>query len=173
MRVTLATRKRASHVEHSFSKAPPPARSRRSTADTEAASASRVREGSRRARACGNPVAIAVSFAGFRRTPMAVGVKPRGAHPSSMGLKTWWIGTQIDRVGTKLKRLRSLQKVNRDQIERLSRDRDVGPAEKDARRQKLEAEREKLTHEINRLHAEEERLKGELRAAGADERATA
>lgn len=84
-----------------------------------------------------------------------------------MGLSTWLKENRLQRLHTKLKRLRAAQSRVRDQIEDLHKEkRRTGDAALDAREAKLQAERERITHEINELVGQEDALKAELKAAG-------
>lgn len=84
-----------------------------------------------------------------------------------MSLQTWWTNTQLRRVETKLKKLRSLQRANREQLDRLEREKHLTPEEFERRKAKLEAEREKLTTQVSTLVEQEAQLKDQAAAAPA------
>lgn len=84
-----------------------------------------------------------------------------------MSLQSWWTQTQLRRVENKLKKLRSLQRANREQLDRLEREKHVTPEELERRKAKLEGEREKLTTQISELIEQEQQLKAEATAATA------
>ena len=87
-----------------------------------------------------------------------------------MGLSTWLKQGRLKRMETKLKSLRTRQKLVRRKEEDLANQRragTVGAEEAKAKEQKLHEEKEKLTHEINTLLGEEEALRAELAREGA------
>lgn len=87
-----------------------------------------------------------------------------------MGLAIWLKQSRLKRMESKLKSLRTRQKLIRRKEEDIANQRragTLGAEEAKAREQKLHAEKEKLTHEINETLVEEERLRDELRREDA------
>jgi chromosome segregation ATPase len=87
-----------------------------------------------------------------------------------MGLSTWLKQSRLKRMESKLKGLRSRQKLVRRKEEDLANQRRAGSVTAEdakVKEQKLHDEKERLTHEINGLLHDEERLRDELKRADA------
>jgi len=82
-----------------------------------------------------------------------------------MGITTWLKERRLARTHARLKKLRSLQKRIRDQVDTLHKEgRGSASTELDARERKLLDEKDRLTRQIHDLEAAEKQLKTELNA---------